>query len=100
MSKVKLSDDKGFLADMEEFDAMDLPSSPALRASFSPEGGEDGDAAGTRSPDYFREYSRHADHSQVHYDKEAYTRSHSRGQGYAKLHSREGDYTKVYGKSI
>jgi hypothetical protein len=100
MSKVTLSEDKDFLADMDEFDAMDLPSSPALRASFSTEGSEQGDAAAAKSPDHSREYSRHSEHSQVIYQKEAYERSHGRGHGYAKLHSREGTYTKVYGKSI
>lgn len=100
MTDMKLSDDKDFLADMAEFDALDLPSSPALRASFSPEGSDEGDGSETKSRDYFREYSRHSEHSQVVYEKEAYSRSHSRGQGYAKVHSREGEHTKVYGKSI
>jgi len=94
MDKTKLSENKDFLADMDEFDALDLPSSSALRASFSPE------EIGSKGPDYFRSYDRNSDHSQVHYDKDAYTRSHSRGNGYMKAHSREGSYTKVYGKSI
>lgn len=96
MKSIKLSDDKEFIADMDEIDELELPSSPALRASFSP---EESDQM-TKVPDYFRTYPRHSEHSQVVYDKEAYTRSHSRSGGYAKVHSREGNYTKVYGKSI